>query len=131
MTVSERYNQLIKPAWAPPTWIFGPVWTGLYFVMAITFSYTAYLFFKGFFPFSVLLPFILNLIFNMAFMPLMFGWRQVPLATVDIILTLGTLLWALAAVYPYAPLVTYANIPYVLWSAFATGLQLTVAWLNR
>ena len=78
----------------------------------------------------VLLPFILNLVFNAAFTPIQFGLQNNLLATLDIFLVLGTLLWALYVIYPFAPYVTYANIPYVLWGAFATILQVTVTYLN-
>jgi translocator protein len=46
-------------------------------------------------------------------------------------LILGTLIWAMLAIYPYASWITYVQIPYLLWVCFATVLQLTVTWLNR
>ncbi len=130
METYNWYQTLIKPEWAPPAWLFGPVWSVLYTIIAITFGYVFYLYFKGTIPFLVLLPFILNLIFNAAFTPIQFGLQNNLLATIDIFLVLGTLLWALYVIYPHAPYVTYANIPYVLWGAFATALQVTVTYLN-
>lgn len=130
METYNWYQTLIKPEWAPPAWLFGPVWSVLYTIIAITFGYVFYLYFKGAIPFLVLLPFILNLIFNAAFTPIQFGLQNNLLATIDIFLVLGTLLWALYVIYPHAPYVTYANIPYVLWGAFATALQVTITYLN-
>lgn len=130
METYNWYQTLIKPEWAPPAWLFGPVWSVLYTIIAITFGYVFYLYFKGVIPFMVLLPFILNLVFNAAFTPIQFGLQNNLLATLDIFLVLGTLLWALYVIYPFAPYVTYANIPYVLWGAFATILQVTVTYLN-
>lgn len=130
METYNWYQTLIKPEWAPPAWLFGPVWSVLYTIIAITFGYVFYLYFKGTIPFLVLLPFILNLIFNAAFTPIQFGLQNNLLATIDILLVLGTLLWALYVIYPHAPYVTYANIPYVLWGAFATALQVTITYLN-
>lgn len=124
------YQTLIKPEWAPPPWIFGPVWSVLYTIIAISFGYVTYLYFKGQIPFLVLLPFILNLVFNFAFTPLQFGFQNNILAAIDIILVLGTLIWALYAIYQYVPMVTYVNIPYVLWVSFATVLQVTITYLN-
>jgi tryptophan-rich sensory protein len=124
------YQTLIKPTWAPPSWIFGPVWSVLYVIIAASFGYVAYLYFKGTIPFAVLLPFILNLIFNFAFTPLQFGLKNNLLATIDIVLVLGTLVWALYAIYTYMPWVTYVNIPYLAWVTFASVLQITITYLN-
>ncbi len=125
------YSQLIKPFFAPPSWLFGPVWSVLYILIAISYGYVGYLFFTKRIPFIVLLPFILNLIFNFAFTPIQFGLQSNILAAIDILLVLGTLIWALLAIFPHIPWVTYINIPYILWVSFATILQLTVTWLNR
>jgi translocator protein len=127
----EWYATLSKPTWAPPSWLFGPVWTLLYAIIFVTFGYVAYLYFQGKIPFIVLLPFILNLIFNAAFTPLQFGLRSNTLASADILLVLGTLIWALVVIHPYARIVAYANVPYLLWVSFATVLQLTITYLNR
>ena len=81
----------------------------------------------------VALPFALNLIFNLAFTPLQFGLKSNLLAALDILLVLGTLIWALYAIWHAAPAVrwlVYVNIPYLLWVTFATCLQLTITYLN-
>ena len=125
------YSTLIKPSFAPPAWVFGPVWTVLYVLIAISFGYVAYMFFTKKIPFIVFLPFILNIVFNLIFTPIQFGLQNNLLASVDIIMVLGTLIWALVAIFPYVLWVAYINIPYVLWGLFATVLQFTVTWLNR
>lgn len=130
METYNWYQTLIKPTWAPPSWIFGPVWSVLYIIIAASFGYVAYLYFKGTIPFMVLLPFILNLLFNFAFTPLQFGLQNNLLAAIDIALVLGTLIWALYAIHAYIPWVTYVNIPYLAWVSFATVLQLTITYLN-
>lgn len=131
MGTSNYYKKLKKPIWAPPSWLFGPVWIGLYIIIFISFGYVVYLYFRNIIPFIVLLPFILNLIFNFAFTPIQFRLKNNELATVDIVLTVGTLLWALYAIYPYTSWVSYINIPYVLWGIFATILQFTITFANR
>ncbi len=130
MQTYDWYQTLIKPEWAPPAWLFGPVWTVLYIIIAISFGYVFYLFTKGRIPFRVLLPFILNLVFNFAFTPLQFGLQNNLLAAIDIVLVLITLGWALYAIHRFAPWVTYVNIPYFLWVSFATVLQFTITYLN-
>lgn len=125
------YSQLIKPFFAPPASVFGPVWTVLYIIIAISFGYVLWKTLKRRLPFAVLLPFILNLIFNAAYTPIQFGLKNNMLASVDILLVLGTLIWALTAIWNRVRWVAYVNIPYLLWVAFATVLQLTITWLNR
>ncbi len=125
------YAQLAKPFFAPPASVFGPVWTVLYVVIAVSFGYVLLQTLKRRLPFSVLLPFILNLVFNLAYTPIQFGLKNNALASVDILLVLGTLVWALAAIWPRVRWVALANIPYLLWVAFATVLQLSITWLNR
>jgi tryptophan-rich sensory protein len=125
------YQTLIKPSWAPPSWLFGPVWTVLYAIIAVTFGTVFYKAVTGKLPWIVALPFALNLVFNFAFTPLQFGLKNNLLAAIDIVFVLGTLIWALVAIWPHLRWVAYANIPYLLWVSFATILQLTVTYLNR
>ncbi|MDD5623018.1 MAG: tryptophan-rich sensory protein [Actinomycetota bacterium] len=131
METSNYYKKLKKPIWAPPGRLFGPVWTGLYIIIFVSFGYVVYLYIKNIIPFIVLLPFILNLIFNFTFTPIQFRLKNNWLASVDIVLTVGTLLWALYAIYHYASWVSFVNIPYALWGIFATILQLTITMANR
>jgi tryptophan-rich sensory protein len=128
------YSQLIKPSWAPPSWLFGPVWTVLYAIIALSFGTVFYKVLAKELSWIVALPFVLNLIFNFAFTPIQFGLKNNLLASLDILLVLGTLVWALYALSHAAPelrWVVYANIPYLLWVSFATCLQLTITYLNR
>ena len=131
MDTSSWYQELLKPSFAPPSWVFGPVWSVLYLIIIGTFGYVVYLFWLKRIPFIVLLPFLLNIFFNVIFTPIQFGWRNLPLATLDIFFVLATLVWAMWAIFPYARFVTYLNIPYLLWVAFATVLQCTITWMNR
>ena len=131
MATSNYYKKLKKPSWAPPGRLFGPVWMVLYIIIFISFGYVVYLYFKDIISFIILLPFILNLIFNFAFTPIQFRLKNNGLATIDIFLTVITLLWALYEIYPYASWVSYVNIPYTLWGIFATALQFTIMLANR
>ena len=130
MNTYNWYQTLIKPTWSPPAWLFGPVWTVLYLIIAVSFGYVVRLFFQGKIPFLVLLPFILNIIFNLAFTPLQFGLQNNLLAMIDILLVLITIIWFMVAIYPHASWVVYVNIPYLIWVSFATVLQVTITYLN-
>jgi tryptophan-rich sensory protein len=127
---SNWYSQLIKPAWSPPGWLFGPVWTFLYVLIAISFSKVFWMYFKKQIPFLVVLPYFLNLLFNFSFTPLQFGLKNNLLSAIDIVLVLATLIWAMVAIYPHARWISYIQFPYLLWVAFATALQLTITYLN-
>lgn len=134
MNTYSWYSQLIKPLWSPPAWLFGPVWTVLYAIIAVSFGTVFYKVFTKEISWVVALPFVLNLIFNFAFTPIQFGLKNNLLASIDILLVLGTLIWALYAVWHASAAlrwVVYANIPYLLWVSFATVLQLTITYLNR
>lgn len=125
------YAQLAKPFFAPPPDVFGPVWTVLYILIAISFGHVLVQTIRRRQPFRVLLPFLLNLVFNAAYTPLQFGLRSNGLASLDILLVLGTLVWAMATIRRRIPWVMWANVPYLLWVGFATVLQLSITWLNR
>lgn len=130
MPTYSWYQSLIKPSFAPPSWLFGPVWSVLYILIAVSFGYVFYLWSQGKVGFWIALPFILNLIFNFAFTPLQFRLQNLPLASIDILLVLGTLIWAMIVIHPHAPWVTYISIPYLAWVSFATVLQLSITFLN-
>ena len=125
------YAQLAKPFFAPPASVFGPVWAVLYVVILISFGFVLVQYLRRRLPFGLLLPFILNLVFNAAYTPIQFGLKNNLLASVDILLVLGTLAWALSAIWRRARWVALVNIPYLLWVGFATVLQLSITWLNR
>lgn len=134
MNEPTQYAELLKPSWAPPSWVFGPVWTVLYAIITVSFGTIFYKAFIKQIPWMVALPFALNLVFNFAFTPIQFGLVNNFLASIDILLVVGTLIWALIAVWHNVPelhWVVYANIPYLLWGTFATCVQLTITYLNK
>lgn len=131
MNTYNWYSQLIKPTWSPPSYLFGPVWTFLYILIFISFGKVFLMAWQKSIPTIVVIPFVLNIIFNVAFSPIQFGLKNNLFAVIDIILVLTTLIWAMIAIYPYAKWISYIQIPYLLWVSFATVLQLTITYLNR
>lgn len=125
------YKKLKKPSWAPPNWLFGPVWTVLYILIAISFGKVFLMAFSKELPFVVTLPFILNLIFNFSFTPIQFGLKNNFIAAIDIILIWLTVVWTMIIIFPILSWVAYLEIPYLIWVSIATILQLTITYLNR
>jgi benzodiazapine receptor len=116
MKTKFQYADYRKPSWAPPSWLFAPVWAILYCIIAVSYGYAVYAYF---------------VLFNAAYTPIQFRIRNYALASVDILLVFATLVWALISIYPFAAWVSYVNAPYLAWVTFATILQLTITYMNR
>lgn len=125
-----RYQSLVKPSFAPPPWVFGPVWAFLYTIIFATYGYVFYLFINKKIGFWILLPFILNLILNFSFIYLQFGINNNFLAAIDIILILLTIIWMFIVIWPVNRNIVFLNVPYFLWVTFATIVQLSITYLN-
>lgn len=130
MNAYKSYSNLIKPSFAPPSWVFGPVWTILYILIAISFGKVLVLALQKKIKFITALPFLLNLVFNFSFTYFQFGIQNNFLAMIDILLVLGTIIWGMIVIYPIAKWITYMQIPYLLWVSFATVVQITITILN-
>lgn len=133
MDTYNWYSQINRPTWSPPSYLFGPVWSFLYSIILISFGAVFYKAYTKKIPKIIVLPFVLNLIFNFLFTPIQFGLKNNLLASVDILLVLATLAWALYSVWNAKHKlrwVFYVNIPYFLWVLFATVLQFTITYLN-
>jgi translocator protein len=125
------YSKLTKPKWAPPNWLFGPVWTILYVLIAISFGSVFFNTAAGKLPFYAMIPFLINLVFNILFTPLQFGLKNNLLAAIDILFLLASTVWMFITIYPFMQWVVYINIPYCIWVSFATILQFSITYLNR
>jgi tryptophan-rich sensory protein len=123
------YAQLVRPDWAPPSSIFGPVWTVLYALMGIA----AWLVWRvgGFRPAKVAFTmFIIQLALNACWSWLFFGWRQGELAFLDIILLWLFIVATLVVFWRIRPLAGALLVPYLLWVTFASALNYSVWQLN-
>ena len=123
------YTQLARPDWAPPSFLFGPVWTVLYALMGIA----AWLVWRvgGFRAAkSALTLFLVQLALNALWSWLFFGWHRGALAFADI-LVLWTLIVATSvAFWRIKPLAGVLLVPYLLWVSFASALNYAVWKLN-
>ena len=124
------YSELTKPFFAPPASVFGPVWTVVYIIIAITYIWVIVMAIRGKFPTAVVIPFILNLAFNFMYSPIQFQFHNNYLASIDILLVLATLIWSITKIWPHSKALALAQVPYLLWIIFATVLQISITWLN-
>lgn len=141
MKYHKDYRKLHKPSWAPRLSVFRPVWIMLYIIIAFTYGYVFYLYINGVATGDLVLPFILNLIFNFAFTPIQFRMKNNFLAFIDILLVLATIIWFMIITYQYSTAaghinpdiryIIYFNIPYLLWVAYATILQFSITIKNK
>jgi len=124
------YATLNKPFFAPPNWIFGPVWTLLYLLMGVAF----YLIWKqGWKKQKVRTAgnyFLTQLALNFIWSPIFFGLRA-PLLGLIVIMTLwASIMMTIKKFYPLSRLAFYLLIPYLLWVSFASILNGAIVVLN-
>jgi benzodiazapine receptor len=123
------YSQLAQPAWAPPPWLFGPVWTVLYALMAIA----AWLVWRsgGFRTNRIALSlFLVQLVLNALWSWFFFAWHRGALAFADIVLLWILIVVTLVSFWRVRPLAGAILIPYLLWVSFASVLNYSVWQLN-
>jgi tryptophan-rich sensory protein len=125
------YNALAKPEWTPSPSTIGWIWTILYPVIAISFGFVFVQAIRRNIPSRLAVPFAINLVANLLFMPFFSGLRNLPLATLDILVVLTSILWSALAVWPRYRWVALAQTPYFAWVSIATVLQLSIWWMNR
>jgi benzodiazapine receptor len=126
----EWYAGLVKPVLTPPAWVFGPVWTLLYLMMAIA----AWLVWRTLGVYGALIPlglFLGQLALNALWSYLFFGLQRPGLALLDIVaLWLGILATLVTFWRAYAP-AGLLLLPYLFWVSFATYLNFQFWRLNH
>jgi tryptophan-rich sensory protein len=125
----EFYAQLARPAWAPPAWLFGPVWAVLYLLMAIA----AWLVWRerGFRGAPVAIGlFTIQLGLNSLWSWLFFAWHLGALSFVEIVVLWGLILATTVAFWRVRPLSGALLLPYFAWVTFAAALNYAIWQLN-
>lgn len=120
------YDGLIKPSWTPPGSTIGIIWSILYPMIAISFIYVMVNVLKGKLSWSIGIVFIINLIANLLFSPIFFGMKNIPLATLDILIVWATIVLQFFLILPISKIIALLQIPYFLWVSTASIIQLTV-----
>ncbi|HTU24048.1 MAG TPA: TspO/MBR family protein [Pirellulales bacterium] len=126
----DWYNALAKPTWTPSPSTIGLIWSILYPIIALSFGFVFVQAARKKLPWRVATPFVVNLAANVLFMPIFSGLRNLPLATVDIVVVWTTIVWCMAAVGPYHRWVALAQGPYFVWVSIAGVLQVLITSAN-
>ena len=126
------YDALDKPSWTPAPSTIGAIWAVIYPLIAIAVIGTVAKVIRGDLPRVVLVPLCINLLANVAFTPIQFGLRNLPLASADIVVVLLSIVWWIVLVWrPGSAWIVVPLVPYLLWVSTATVLQLTITFANR
>ena len=127
--VVKMYQNVQKPSWAPPGWLFGPVWTVLYVLIALA-GWRVWIhrdIYKNNIP---MVLYLAQLILNALWTLIYFEFKMPFLAFVEIsilfivIVASGIVFWKLSK------FATYCMVPYGIWVGFATILNFSIVWLN-
>jgi translocator protein len=123
------YQELNRPAWAPPSWLFGPVWIVLYLLMGIA----AWLVWRerGFeHARGPLVLFLVHLVFNAAWTGIFFGLREFGLAFAEILILWAMIVALVVAFYRIRPVAGALLVPYLAWVSFAAALNFALWQMN-
>ena len=129
MSAATFYAQMLRPSWAPPGWLFGPVWSLLYAMMGLS----AFLVWRvaGFAPArTALLLFMVQLGVNALWSWLFFEWHLGMWAFVDVLLLWCLIVACIAAFWRTSRWAAALLVPYLLWVSFASALTFSVWQLN-
>lgn len=123
------YQSVTKPSWTPPNWVFAPVWTTLYILMAI--AAIAVLRKSGFSGARIALSlFFLQLVLNALWSALFFGMQRPDLAFVDIVLMIVVITATMLMFWQKSTLAGALFVPYLLWVLYASTLNFGIWRMN-
>jgi translocator protein len=122
----DWYAQLNKPAFNPPGWIFGPVWTALYFVIGVV-GWRSWQRDRGGRPMRLWWA---QLVLNFIWTPIFFAAHRIGLALAVVLLLLLAVLACMAASWRQDRMAAWLFAPYAAWVAFASLLTASIYFLN-
>lgn len=126
VSAGSQYQALQQPSWAPPTWVFGPVWTVLYVMIAVA----GWLAWRGGATRGELGLFGGQLVLNAAWTPLFFGLGWYWVAFVEIVTLWLAIVALVAAFWRRSRAAALLLVPYLAWVSFAAALNVSIAVLN-
>ncbi len=127
--VKDWYPTLVKPALNPPSWVFGPVWSGLYLLMGVA----LYLVWESNSKDKkwALWLFGIQLALNAIWSPVFFGAHLIGVTLVIIILMWVAIVMTISAFSKVSKPAAALLAPYIVWVSFATYLNFALWWLNK
>jgi tryptophan-rich sensory protein len=125
-SIPTWYAGLQKPLFNPPNWVFGPVWTALYFIMGWAF----YRVWQKGFSARALAVFSLQLVMNLMWSIVFFGLHQPGLGLMELVLLWGLILWSILEFRRIDAVAGWLLAPYLAWVSFAGVLNYFVWQLN-
>lgn len=128
-SIPTWYAGLEKPFFSPPNWIFAPVWTVLYALMAIAF-WRVWTLGRGSALQAAALAFAVQLVLNVAWSGAFFALHSPVLALIDIVALLLAIIATMSAFARIDGRAAWMLAPYLAWVAFATTLNAAIWWLN-
>jgi benzodiazapine receptor len=120
------YTSFTRPAWAPPAWLFGPVWTVLYALIALS----GWLYWRARGTRGGLGWYVAGLVLNAAWTPLFFAAGAYTVALVDIVVLDVVIAGTILVFRRTSPPAAALQLPYLAWTLFATALNVAIVVLN-
>lgn len=120
---------LNKPSWNPPNWVFAPVWSLLYLLIAIA-GWLVWRHRPAPWTGTAIRFWTAQLVLNVLWSWLFFGLHRPLWALIDIIILLAAIVGFMRSSYKSAPIAAGLFVPYLLWVGFATALNAALWWLN-
>ena len=120
------YSQIVLPNFNPPSWVFAPVWTTLYILMSVA----IWRVWIKFFDRKILNIYFIHLIFNASWSVIFFGFHQIELALLNLIIILIFIVILMKIYFRKDKLSFYLTLPYLFWSFYALILNSSIVLLN-
>lgn len=128
-SIASWYPMLVKPSFNPPNWIFGPVWSLLYVMMAVA-AWRVWRQVGWRAGGQSLALYLVQLIVNLAWSVLFFGLQRPDLALIDCLLLLVLILFTALSFWRHDNWAAVLMLPYAAWVAFAALLNSAIVVLN-
>jgi tryptophan-rich sensory protein len=129
-SIDSWYTTLARPEWAPPNWVFGPVWTLLYLMMGTAFFLVWSRRVGGRLRVLWLRVFLVHLVLNTLWSYLFFGVQRPDLAFAEILVLLASILILIGTALRFDKRAAALLVPYAAWVSFASYLNYAIWQLN-
>jgi translocator protein len=127
--VAQMYQNIQKPSWAPPGWLFGPVWTVLYLLIALA-GWRVWIRREAYKSNAPMILYVLQLVLNALWTLIYFQFKMPLLAFVEISILLIVIVISGIVFWMLSKFAAYCMVPYGAWVGFAAVLNLQVFRLN-